>query len=106
MKADQSTTYTKIESDARFLNLAGGSLTGNLDTQGHRVIVTRNPTLLHDVVNKETLDTGLNTKKNTGTFDTKIQNSTEDSSLDCSGSNQIDIKVNGATRGYLYQPVG
>lgn len=27
-KADQATTYTKTESDARFLNLAGGTITG------------------------------------------------------------------------------
>jgi hypothetical protein len=28
LKADQATTYTKIESDALYLNLAGGTITG------------------------------------------------------------------------------
>ena len=53
----------------------------------------------HDVVNKESLDVGLATKKTNGTFDAKIQHSTTNSALDCSGANQIDIKVNGTVRG-------
>lgn len=54
------------------LNISGGTMTGNLDTSNNRLIVQRNAILNHDAVNKETLDTGLVTKKNTGTFDTKI----------------------------------
>jgi len=56
----------------------------------------------HDVVNKETLDAGLAGKKNTGTFDVKIQTASTNAAIDCSGDNRIDIKVNGANRGFLY----
>ena len=49
----------------------------------------------------------LNTaKKDKGTFDSKVQHSTANSSIDCSDANQIDIKVNGGIRGYFFQPVG
>jgi hypothetical protein len=54
------------------LNLSGGTMTGDINTNGNRVIVTRTATQNDDVVNKQTVDTGLATKKNTGTFDTKI----------------------------------
>ena len=75
-------------------------MTGNLNMgTGHRLIQSYNPQVNHDVVNKESLDVGLATKKNTGTFDTKIQHASTNSGIDCSGVNQIDIKVNGAVRG-------
>jgi hypothetical protein len=75
-------------------------MTGNLNMgSGHRLIQSYNAVVNHDVVNKETLDVGLATKKTNGTFDTKIQHSSTNSALDCSGANQIDIKVNGAVRG-------
>lgn len=81
-------------------------MTGNLDTNNNRLICQRNATLNHDVVNLETMNTALASKKNTGTFDTKIQHATSNAALECNDANRIDIKVNGSTRGYLYQPTG
>lgn len=109
LKANQSTTYTKTETDtalAAKLSLSGGTMTGNLNMGGNRIIQTYNPQVNHDVVNKESLDLGLATKKTTGTFDTKIQHASTNSAIDCSGANQIDIKVNGAVRGQFFQPTG
>lgn len=77
-------------------------MTGNLNMGGNRLIQTYNPVVNHDVVNKESLDAGLVTKKNTGTFDSKIQHSTANSAIDCSAANRIDLKVNGANRGYIF----
>jgi hypothetical protein len=77
-------------------------MTGNLIMGGHRLILSHNAQVEHDAVNKETLDAGLAVKKNTGTFDTKIQTASTNAALDCSGDNRIDIKVNGANRGFLY----
>ena len=51
------------------------------------------------------MDTSLAAKKNTGTFDTKIQTASTNAAIDCSGDNKIDIKVNGANRGYFFQPI-
>jgi hypothetical protein len=48
------------------------------------------------------LDVGLATKKNTGTFDAKIQHASANSAIDCSADNRIDLKVNGANRGYIF----
>ncbi len=36
----------------------------------------------------------------------KIQHSSANSSLDCSGANRIDIKANGNSLGYFFQPTG
>jgi hypothetical protein len=102
LKANAVDSYTKTQIDASLatkLNLSGGTMTGNLNMGGHRLIVSHNPQVNHDVVNKEFLDLQLATKKNTGTFDTKIQNSTANSSIECSLDNRIDIKVNGNVRG-------
>jgi hypothetical protein len=55
---------------------------------------------------KTEVDTALAAKKNTGTFDTKIQTASTNAAIDCSGNNRIDIKVNGANRGFFYQPTG
>jgi hypothetical protein len=52
------------------------------------------------------VDTALAAKKNTGTFDTKIQTASTNAAIDCSGNNRIDIKVNGTNRGFFYQPTG
>ncbi len=60
--------YNKTTSDSLLstkLNLSGGTMTGNLNTGGNRIIQTYNPVANHDVVNKETLDAGLATKTNT-----------------------------------------
>jgi len=53
-------SYTKTEVDAADnlkLNLAGGTMTGNLNMGGNRLISSHNATVNHDVVNKEYLDT-------------------------------------------------
>lgn len=36
----------------------------------------------------------------------KIQHASTNSSLDCSGANRIDIKANGNSLGYFFQPTG
>jgi len=109
LKRNVADSYTKTEvdaADALKLNLAGGTMTGNLNMGGNRLISSHNPAVNHDVVNKEFLDIGLATKKNTGTFDAKIQHSSTNSAIECSAANKIDLKVNGANRGYIFQPVG
>lgn len=64
-----------------------------------------------------TLSSNLNSNYNTKTQDaslykpisqieSKIQNSTTNASLSCSSDNQIDIKVNGSNKGYIFQPTG
>jgi hypothetical protein len=109
LKRNIADSYTKSEvdaADALKLSLAGGTMTGNLNMGGHRLIQTYNSVVNHDVVNKESLDIGLATKKNTGTFDAKIQHTSANSAIDCSAANKIDLKVNGANRGYIFQPVG
>ncbi len=59
LKRNVADSYTKTEvdaADALKLNLAGGTMTGNLNMGGHRLIVSHNPVVNHDVVNKEYLD--------------------------------------------------
>lgn len=105
LKRNVADSYTKTEvdaADALKLNLAGGTMTGNLNMNGHRLIQSYNPVVNHDVVNKESLDVGLALKKNTETFDAKIQHSSTNSAIDCSDANRIDLKVNGANRGYIF----
>jgi hypothetical protein len=45
---------------------------------------------------KKYADDGLATKKNTGTFDSKIQNSTGNTAVSCDGDRYISIRSNGA----------
>ena len=61
LKADQSTTYTKTESDAAFKPIAQ--------------------------------------------IESKIQNTATNTAMNCSTDNKIDIKLNGANRGYFWQPL-
>lgn len=77
LKANQATTYTKTETDSAlalkanlsyvdstFLPLAGGLMTGNLDSNNNRVIVQRNASNNHDAVNLETMNGALALKAN------------------------------------------
>lgn len=51
---------------------------------------------------KSEVDTFLGNKKTTGTYDDRIQHSSANAGINCSGANQIDLKVNGANRGYIF----
>jgi hypothetical protein len=50
------------------------------------------PTADNHASNRKYVDDGLLLKKNTGTFDTKIQNSTGQSAVSCDSDRYISIK--------------
>lgn len=52
---------------------------------------------------KTDVDNALLTKKNTGTFDTKIQNSTAKTAVSCDGDRYISIKSNGNKMADLHE---
>lgn len=54
-----------------------------------------NGVLVDDAVNKGQLDAGLLLKKDTTSFDAKIQNAAGKTSINCAGDRYIDITSNG-----------
>lgn len=67
----------------------GDTMTGKLTLDGA-------PTQDLHASTKKYVDDGLATKKNTGTFDTKIQNSTGNTAVSCDGDRYISIRSNGS----------
>ena len=62
-------------------------MTGNLVLSGP-------PTIDLHATTKKYTDDGLALKKDTGTFDTKIQNSTAKTTISCDGDRYISVKSN------------
>jgi hypothetical protein len=78
------------------------AMTGSLNANSNKIINVPNGTVANDAVNKSQLDT----KRDVTARDDSIQHSTTNTAITCSTANKIDIKVNGANRGYFQQPVG
>ena len=113
LKANQSTTYTKTETDASLILKANQSTTYNktetdasLLLKGDKTYVDSQDELKADKLTtytKTEADTLLLGKKNTGTFDSKIQNSTGLSAISCDGDRYISIKSNGNQLGQILE---
>ena len=58
------------------------------------LVLSGAPTADLQASTKKYVDDGLALKKNTGTFDTKIQNSTAKTAISCDGDRYISIKSN------------
>jgi hypothetical protein len=94
LKANAADVYTKTDSDSKYRLIADTYTKTQLDTSlglkadksyvDSQDLIKANTA---DVYTKTQIDTSLTGKKNTGTFDTKIQHSTTNSSVDCSGAN-------------------
>ena len=72
-------------------------MAGNLNMATHEIKNLKDGGHAKDAVNKSQLDT----KRDVTARDDSIQHSTVNSAITCSTGNKIDIKVNGANRGYF-----
>jgi hypothetical protein len=85
-----------VSEDERRVLKAGDTMTGKLTLDGA-------PTANNHASNKKYVDDGLATKKNTNTFDTKIQNATGNTAVSCDGDRYISIRSNNAKLGDVFE---